>query len=115
MATVCFGILFLSRNVYLLFGCALILGISNAGIRIQRVTYLFNHIPNNIIGRANSVFQSINILLRSLVIALFSLAFFNTGSGITYAFLIAAIATFLSIVPLLIIYRPLLRKQRIPD
>ena len=29
---------------------------SNAGVRILRTTYIFHHVPNNLIGRTNSVF-----------------------------------------------------------
>ncbi len=100
------GLIF-NSNVYLLFFFALGLGISNAGIRIMRITYLFNHIPNNIIGRTNSVFQSINILLRSILIAVFSLAFFNSNGNVIYSFLIAAIAIVISLVPLLVHYKKL--------
>ena len=100
------GLIF-NSNVYLLFFFALGLGISNAGIRIMRITYLFNHIPNNIIGRTNSVFQSINILLRSILIAVFSLAFFNSDGNVIYSFLIAAIAIAISLIPLLVHYKKL--------
>ena len=96
-----------TQSVYLLFSFALGLGIANAGIRIQRITYLFNHIPNNIIGRANSVFQSINILLRSIFIGLFSLAFFSKDSNITWAFYLGAFAVVISLVPLLWNYKEL--------
>ncbi|MEQ8909022.1 MAG: MFS transporter [Vicingaceae bacterium] len=107
LALVGFTTLAFSKNTYLLFAFAFGLGIANAGIRIQRITYLFNHIPNNIIGRTNSVFQSINILLRSIFIALFSLQFFNTGSNIRWSFAIAAAATIISLLPLLFHYRKL--------
>jgi hypothetical protein len=107
LALIGFTTLAISRNSYLLFAFALGLGIANAGIRIQRITYLFNHIPNYIIGRTNSVFQSINILLRAAFIALFSLHYFNQGSNITWAFWIAAVATFISLMPLLWHYQKL--------
>ncbi len=107
LALCSFFILSITKSVAILFGLAIGLGIANAGIRIQRITYLFNHIPNNIIGRTNSVFQSINILLRSILIGLFSLAFFSTGSNITWAFVIAGVATLLSVAPLLIYYKKL--------
>jgi MFS family permease len=107
LALISFGILIFTENKYLLFFFAIGMGISNAGIRIMRVTYLFNHIPNNIIGRANSVFQSINILLRSILIALFSMAYFNRDGNVIYTFLIAAIAILLSTFPLLLHYKQL--------
>lgn len=107
LATLAFTVLAVSQDVFILLGLGIFFGISNAGVRILRVTYLFNHIPNHIIGRSNSVFQSINIFLRSAFIGLFSLAFFSDGSNITWAFVIAALATVLSITPLLIFYKKL--------
>tara|TARA_B110000503_G_scaffold76137_1_gene117533 strand:- start:2368 stop:3624 length:1257 start_codon:yes stop_codon:yes gene_type:complete len=102
-----FFILSISHSVLVLFGLAISLGIANAGIRIQRITYLFNHIPNNIIGRTNSVFQSINILLRSIFIGIFSWSFFSEGSNIIWAFVIAGSITLLSLLPLAFNYKKL--------
>lgn len=107
IALISFVALIFNENMLLLFLFALGLGISNAGIRIMRITYLFNHIPNNIIGRANSVFQSINILLRSIFIAFFSMAFFNRDGNVVYTFLIAAVAIFISLIPLALHYKNL--------
>jgi MFS family permease len=107
IALVGFIVLASNQNVVLLFIFALGLGIANAGIRIQRITYLFNHIPNNIIGRTNSVFQSINIFLRAVFLGVFSVPFFSQGSNIIWAFVIASIAVFISLFPLLLNYKQL--------
>ncbi len=107
IAFIAFTTLSLTQNELILYGTAFFLGISNAGIRIQRITYLFNHIPNNIIGRTNSVFQSINIFLRSVFLGIFSMAFFNEGSNIVWAMVIAAAAIMVSFVPLLYHYKKL--------
>lgn len=114
ISLIAFTTLVFTKAVLLLFIFAFSLGISNAGIRIMRITYLFNHIPNHIIGRANSVFQSINILLRSILIALFSLAYFS-GEGIIYSFVIAGIATLISIIPLIYRYKDLRNLDAIPN
>ena len=107
IALIAFFVLSVTHSIYVLFGLAVSLGIANAGIRIQRITYLFNHVPNNIIGRTNSVFQSINILLRSIFIGLFSRTFFSEGSNITWAFVIAGGVTVLSLLPLIFNYTKL--------
>jgi len=107
IALIAFFVLSVTHSIYVLFGLAVSLGIANAGIRIQRITYLFNHVPNNIIGRTNSVFQSINILLRSIFIGLFSWTFFSEGSNITWAFVIAGGVTVLSLLPLIFNYTKL--------
>lgn len=106
-AAIAFFILTITQNFYYLLFLSIFFGISNAGVRIMRVTYLFNHIPNHIIGRTNSVFQSINIFLRSVFIGLFSFAFFAEGSQIVWAFVIAVVAILLSIIPLLLHYKSL--------
>ncbi len=109
LATLAFTVLAISQDIIILLGLGIFFGISNAGVRILRVTYLFNHIPNHIIGRSNSVFQSINIFLRSAFIGLFSLAIFSDGSNIIWAFVIAAVTTAISITPLLLFYNRLLK------
>jgi MFS transporter, DHA3 family, macrolide efflux protein len=53
-----------------------LIGITNAGARIQRVTYIFQHIDNQYFGRVNSAFSFINILTRMCFIALISTPFF---------------------------------------
>ena len=107
LAFSCYVLLAFSQSKILLFVFALGIGLSNAGIRIQRVTFLFNHIPNHIIGRTNSVFQSINILLRSLFIGLFSIPFFAEGSNILWTFVIAAFMVLVSLIPLIYKYKAL--------
>ncbi len=107
IALLSFSALAISKEILILLIAALLLGISNAGIRIQRITYLFNHIPNHIIGRTNSVFQSINIFLRSIFIGLFSISFFAEDSNIIWAISIAALAVFISLFPLVWNYKKL--------
>ena len=104
-----------TKSVLLLLACALILGITNAGVRIQRITFLFNHIPNHIIGRSNSVFQSINICLRTAFLAFFSLRFFDEKGNIVWAFVIAAIAIGVSIVPLILYRKRLLQAKEMEE
>jgi MFS family permease len=79
-----------------------ILGLTNAGTRILRITWLFSHVPNNVIGRAGSVFQTINILLRTFFIALFSIPFFNQNGNIRWAYFICGVFVLLSSIPLIL-------------
>jgi len=113
IALTAFTTLSLTQNQLILYLTAFFLGISNAGIRIQRITYLFNHIPNHIIGRSNSVFQSINILLRSLFLGIFSMAFFNQGSNIIWAMGIAAGMILISLIPLAYNYKGLKEYKKV--
>jgi hypothetical protein len=93
-----------TQSVGIFFAISFLIGITNAGTRILRVTWLFHHIPNNLIGRTGGVFHVINILLRSGLIALFSIPFFAQGSNITWAYFICGVFVLISVLPL-IFYR----------
>ncbi len=91
MTFVASAIFFISIfNYHLLFFFLLfmLLGLTNAGSRVMRATYIFNHVPNQLIGRTNSVFAQFHILFRLSFISLFSLPFFMKNGQVIYAFLI---------------------------
>ncbi len=98
---------FSKSSAILMFVC-FVLGLTNAGTRVLRITYLFNHIPNHIIGRTGSVFQTLNVLMRFAFITLFSLTFFAKGTNITWAYFIIGLFILISIFPLLIYYKKLI-------
>lgn len=89
------------KSVMIFYVISAFIGFSNAGARVTRVTHLFNHIPNNIIGRANSIFYVYNIALRGLMLIAFSTVFFDTGNNIIWAYAICGAFILISIVPLL--------------
>jgi len=93
------------KSLVIFFLGSLILGITNAGIRILRTTYLFNHIPNNLIGRATSVFSSLNILVRIILISVFALPFFNIGDNIRWGYMVGVVMMVISSFILLILHR----------
>lgn len=103
---------FTQSSIILIFVC-FVLGLTNAGTRVLRITYLFNHIPNHIIGRTGSVFQTLNVMIRFAFITLFSLTFFAKDSNITWAYFISGLFIFISIFPLLIYYKKLINLK--PD
>jgi hypothetical protein len=76
-----------NENYFIYYGFNLAYGLCNAGTRIMRITFLFHHIPNQVIGRAGSVFGTINIILRMLFSALFALPFFS-GTNIIYTYFV---------------------------
>ena len=111
------AIVFTAMAIYQLkivfyFGC-LVLGITNAGVRILRTTYIFNHVPNNLIGRTNSVFGSLNILIRMILIGLFSLPFFHLAENIRYAYIIGSSLMLLSILVLLLWYKKIYNTETV--
>lgn len=96
-----------TQNVWVFFIFSALIGLSNAGIRVLRITHIFNHIPNNMIGRTGSVFQVFNILSRALFIGIFSIPFFAEGSNVTWAYFIGGLFILLAIMPLLFYYKSL--------
>jgi len=99
-----------SNGIFIAFN--FILGLSNAGSRIIRVTYLFTLVPNQVIGRVNSLFASYQTLMRGLFIALFSLPFFMKGDNITIAYYIFGGFLVVSLVLLAILTIPLINKNK---
>ena len=108
LSFIVFEILAFTQTAAVLILVCFILGLTNAGTRVLRITYLFNHIPNHIIGRTGSVFQTINVLMRFTFISLFSLSFFAKGNNITWAYVISGLFIFISIFPLIIFYKKLI-------
>jgi len=103
-----FGLIAFTKSALLLIFICFILGLTNAGTRVLRITYLFNHVPNYLIGRAGSVFQTINIMIRFAFISLFSLTFFAKGSNITWAYFICGSFILVSAIPLFLYYKKLI-------
>ena len=63
-------------NIYIFFLSTLIVGITNSSARITRMSYFFKKIPNNLMGRTNTIFNTINTALRGCLILVFSIKWF---------------------------------------
>ena len=101
MTAVLLYVLFATKSVWLFYLMGVIMGVCNSGIRIQRVTYLFNRVPNELYGRVNSVFNMGNIVVRIVLLSIFSLSFFQIGDNIRLTFLILAIFVLLAVMVLM--------------
>ena len=97
-----FYLMFIYNILWIFFLGNFLLGITNAGVRILRTTYIFNHVPNNLIGRAGSVFNTLNIVMRMLLIGLFSLSFFQIEDNIRFGYLVGVIMMLIAVSILLI-------------
>lgn len=93
-----------TKSVLVFVAFSLGMGLANAGVRVLRITFLFNHIPNHIIGRTTGIFSSFNILIRSLLIGIFALPFFGIGNNVIWSYAACALVVFLGLIPILIIY-----------
>lgn len=98
-----FGAAAATRSVSLFLAFSLVLGITNAGTRILRVSYLFAHVPNEVSGRVNSIFNVANVLLRTVFILLFTLPFFARGSNVVWGY--AALGAFIVASALVLVAR----------
>ena len=88
VAAAAFFILGFSNNLILFYSLIFLLGVTNAGVRIQRITYLLNKVPNQVYGRANSIFFLSHVSFRILFLTAFSFSFFLKEHNIIYAFYI---------------------------
>jgi DHA3 family macrolide efflux protein-like MFS transporter len=75
---------------------SLVLGFTNAGIRVLRLTWLFEHVPNEVMGRVNSIFNMANLVFRFLFIFLFSIPVFHQANNIRWAYFVMAVFLILS-------------------
>ncbi len=91
-----YAVLAMTKSVFLFYALFLILGICNAGTRVQRITYLFNHLPNQVYGRASSIFFLSNILFRIFFIALFTWMISNLAENVVFTFGILSVFLLLS-------------------
>jgi len=102
-----------SNVLFVFFAANFVIGACNAAIRIQRVTYLFHHIPNHVIGRANSIFFVINVFLRLCLIAAFTLPFFHQADNVLYAVMGMAVTCLVGATILFFQYRQLIKEPEV--
>lgn len=89
---------FLTKSNIIFFCFSFMLGISNAGTRVLRITYLFHHVPNQVIGRVNSALNVLSVLCRILLSAIFSFAFFLRGDNIVWTYFFSALFILINLI-----------------
>lgn len=97
-------VLFLTKNEWIFYAMCFVLGLTNAGVRVLRVPYIFAVVPNWVAGRVNSLFAVSNVLLRLFFLAIFALPFFHEGANIVWSFAILALFLLFATVVLVLIY-----------
>jgi MFS transporter, DHA3 family, macrolide efflux protein len=96
-----------TRSTLIFFMFSFIFGITNAGIRVLRITYLFHHVPNPLIGRVNSTLNVMSVMCRILLSAIFSFAFFLRGDNIIWTYFFSAIFILINILLMATKYKSL--------
>lgn len=107
VAGVIFAVLATTQGGFIFYLMLFLLGFTNAGTRVLRTTYLFNHIPNQVFGRAGGIFFLTNIVFRTVFLLLFSMPFFQAGHNVVYAMGMLSIFLFLSAGVMMRYYRAL--------
>jgi MFS family permease len=105
LATIALSLSALTNSVIVFLTVGLMIGFANAGSRVLRLSYIFNHVPNRVIGRVNSIFSIINVMIRVFFLAILSAQYFGQGSNIVVAYGIMAVFTALSALVLMANYR----------
>lgn len=95
----------INQSVFLFFVMMLLVGICNAGCRISRITYLFKNVPNQFFGRAGSVFFQAHILLRILLLGVFTIPFFHTSNNIIYGYRLMGFILLVTAIVMLFMYK----------
>ncbi|MFN6944847.1 MAG: MFS transporter, partial [Cytophagaceae bacterium] len=104
LTTVAFLLVAFTSEVWIYYAFSIVVGFTNSGSRIFRVSYLFSFVPNEITGRVNSMFNVYTTLIRIVLISLFALPFFTTGSNVRWAYFILGALTLTSAVILVLTY-----------
>ncbi len=84
VAAAVFFVYAFNTSLAVFFIAAFLLGLANAGSRVMRITYLFHHTPNQLIGRTGSIFTVTNVILRIFFLLLFTLPFFYHDGNIVW-------------------------------
>ena len=115
LATAALVLSVLTRSVTVFLGVGLIIGFSNAGARVLRLSFLFRHIPNQVIGRVNSIFSIINVMNRTFFILILSISYFGVGSHILWGYVLMALFTFASAAVLAVRYQSIMTIDSVPE
>ncbi len=111
ISTVCYAVCVYNQSLMIFYIIAFLVGFANAGSRVLRINYLFQRIPNQVIGRTSSVFTVVNTLFRIIFTFAFSLPFFLESNNVVYAYLAFSIFIFVSVMILVVYYKEILNKQ----
>lgn len=105
-----------NTSLFWFYTVTFLLGLSNAGIRIMRVTYFFKNVPNQLIGRSSSVFMTMNVLFRIIVVGLISNTFFTSEGRVVWVYFAFGIVVILAALSLLPFYNKLVNlKPKLPE
>ncbi|MHC0036852.1 MFS transporter [Pseudoneobacillus sp. C159] len=92
--TVGINIILMTKAIPVFLVIIALLAFGNAGTRVARNTYLMDHIPNQIVGRVDSLFRTIGLAIRVVLLSTFTLI--NSSFDVHYSFYLLAFILILS-------------------
>ncbi|HLF64596.1 MAG TPA: MFS transporter [Saprospiraceae bacterium] len=91
IAAIMYGVQAATHSVALFYLAVLAMGLSNAGTRVLRTTYLMHEIPNQVYGRTNGIFNMINVLMRIFFMLIFAIPFLADSNHVIYTFIVTSV------------------------
>ncbi len=110
MGALFYWVSLVNSSLFVFYLMGLLLGLSNAGTRIMRTVYVFDRVPNGVMGRVTSIFNLYHLVFRTLFSLLFALPFFSEGRQILWAMGVLGLFVTGSMLVLLY-YLPAIRKS----
>ncbi|MAQ48003.1 MAG: hypothetical protein CMD27_03910 [Flavobacteriales bacterium] len=98
-----FLLMIIIKKLLVFFIASFIIGITNASARITRMSYFFQRIPNHLIGRTNTIFNSINSVIRNVLIFIFSYSWFSNSMNVVFGYKLGIVVLIVFTIPLIII------------
>ncbi|NFH81540.1 MFS transporter [Clostridium botulinum] len=94
--------LYLNTNVFVLYFCSLLLGVSNSTLKIVMNTVLMENVDKQFMGRATAVWTAISLLIQAFGTSTMGIIIDNFGAK--YGFLCMALLMFIGVISFVFIY-----------
>jgi MFS family permease len=99
-------IVWVSLPIYL--GFMFFIAVGNSGVRVARNSFMMDHIPNEIIGRIDSLFRAIGLAIRIILLIIFTNL---AATGVIISFGILSIMMVLAFVTIFFSWKRLWRNE----
>lgn len=94
--------LYLNTNVFVLYFCSLLLGVSNSTLKIVMNTVIMENVNKQFMGRATAVWTAISLLIQAVGTSTMGIIIDNFGAK--YGFLCMALLMFIGVISFVFIY-----------
>ncbi|NFO34126.1 MFS transporter [Clostridium botulinum] len=94
--------LYLNTNVFVLYFCSLLFGVSNSTLKIVMNTVLMENVDKQFMGRATAVWTAISLLIQAVGTSTMGIIIDNFGAK--YGFLCMALLMFIGVISFVFIY-----------